>query len=844
MARLRRVRVLTANAQGMDAYMTFGTYYQMQAERNDRALQVHCSCPEYRGEEPCKHVWALLCLARDRGYLQGDGTPVERLEGKFHGARKPPDWRALVRSVQSRPALDPEAPVSGEWPKGREVFYVLDMAANAASSTPGIAVDLAIRDRLKTPGAFALSKPKSIRLRVAELAAWPDLAQRDLLLSLAGIPDANDRNAESLPTRFHLRPALLPVYVPRLCESGRLFWRESPKAPVQEWQQLSWDPGAPWRFVPEIREAPEIECWKLTGKLERDGEQRDLESAGILFAAGFVILDGVIAGLVHEGQFGWIAALRAEKDELIIPASQAAEFVGEVISGSQPLRVEWPAELAYTGIQEPPRFHLRLKSTYSWRKDRTEGKLRVFYGPVSIPESHRAPNLVDPKARLVRRRDEEAERTAKEKLVSLGLAQDRFYSGDHSWDMPTRNVSRVVRELARAGWALEVEGEEFRQATQFDFNVTSGIDWFDLQVSVSYDGAAVTLPTLLQALEKGEAVVVLPGGGFGVLPPDLVERYGTIVSMGKIAGESVRFKRSQAGLLDLLLADKKGVRVDEVFAEARAALRAFDGIQPVDQPAGFAGTLRDYQRHGLAWMKFLDNFGFGGCLADDMGVGKTPQVLALLESRRVAGAGPSLAVMPRSLVDNWIREAARFTPELKVLDHSGSARGKDASAFSGYHLVIATYGTLRRDAVDFREFEFDYVILDEAQAIKNPASESAKAARLLNGRRRLAMTGTPVENHLGELWSLFEFLNPGMLGTMKAFDKGGSPESRELLARALRPFILRRTKGQVAKELPPKTAQTLYCEMEPAQRKLYDELRAHYRQSILGEDQGGRPRQE
>ncbi|HKG22437.1 MAG TPA: DEAD/DEAH box helicase, partial [Blastocatellia bacterium] len=204
-----------------------------------------------------------------------------------------------------------------------------------------------------------------------------------------------------------------------------------------------------------------------------------------------------------------------------------------------------------------------------------------------------------------------------------------------------------------------------------------------------------------------------------------------------------------------------------------------------------------------------------------------------------APAGPSLVVVPKSLVFNWKQEAARFAPGLRVLDHTGVERSKQTSHFANYDVVITTYGTLRRDAVQFKDTRFDYVVLDEAQAIKNASTESAKAARLLRGDHRLALSGTPIENHLGELWSMFEFLNPGLLGSASVFrsgdaGRGADEQNLGLLARGLRPFILRRTKEAVAKELPRKLEQTIYCEMEPRQRKLYDELRDHYRLALMG----------
>ena len=315
--------------------------------------------------------------------------------------------------------------------------------------------------------------------------------------------------------------------------------------------------------------------------------------------------------------------------------------------------------------------------------------------------------------------------------------------------------------------------------------------------------------------------------------------------------DHLRFVRSQIGVLDALLAAQPEAQCDALFAQARDELRSFAGIRATDPPAGFHGELRPYQKEGLGWMNFLNQFGFGGCLADDMGLGKTVQVLALLEARRASrhqrnGSGPSLVVVPNSLIFNWKQEAARFAPRLRILDHTGVSRQKGNGHFEDYDVILTTYGTLRNDAVDFKDMRFDYLILDEAQAIKSADSVSAKAARLLQANHRLAMSGTPIENHLGELWSLFEFLNPGMLGAASVFKmthgaaRNPDEETRKLLAHALRPFLLRRTKEQVIQDLPRKVEQTLYCELERDQRKLYDQMRDHYRETLLGRIGNGR----
>jgi SNF2 family DNA or RNA helicase len=372
---------------------------------------------------------------------------------------------------------------------------------------------------------------------------------------------------------------------------------------------------------------------------------------------------------------------------------------------------------------------------------------------------------------------------------------------------------------------VEAQGKLYREAGDFRIEVTSGIDWFELHGGATFGDQEVPLPTLLAALRRGEDLVPLGDGSFGLLPEEWLKKYVTLAGVGTPEGDHLRFRRTQVGLLDVLLAEQPEARFDKRFERARERLRQFQGVAPADPPAGFQGQLRGYQRDGLGWLHFLREFGFGGCLADDMGLGKTVQVLALLEARRALRAAtrkrrrppPSLVVVPRSLVFNWKEEAARFTPKLRVLDNTGIGRARPGEQFDKTDVILTTYGTLRKDIVDLKDYPFDYAILDEAQAIKNASSQSAKAARLIHAEHRLALSGTPVENHLGELWSLFEFLNPGMLGKAVELGKAdvglrkADEDNLPLLAKALRPFLLRRTKEQVAKDLPAKSEQTVYC---------------------------------
>jgi len=546
----------------------------------------------------------------------------------------------------------------------------------------------------------------------------------------------------------------------------------------------------------------------------------------------------------------WMAGL-FEFGSVTVPASEATALV-ETLAASDLLRLQSPDEIRVETATVPPRPILRVSSPPSEypryaSRDRLEATLTFAYGGVEAGVWSTSPVLFDRARHLAWRRDPAAERQALARLQALGVRTFADWQGGGTrLDLAASMLPPLVAALVREGWKVEADGRIYRPAGGVTLNVRSGIDWFELHGSVDYEGMSADLPALLAAARRGESFVRLGDGSFGVMPADWLARHGRITALGVAETDHVRFASSQGALLDAWLATQPAVSCDDTFARVRQELVSFKGVEAVEPPPSFRGTLRDYQGDALAWFEFLRRFGFGGCLADEMGLGKTVMVLAALEARREQRhregrtSQASLIVVPRSLVFNWQREAARFAPGLRVLDYSGQGRRDSLDELTEHDIVLTTYGTLRRDIGHLKDVEFDYVILDEAQAIKNATTTSAKAARLLRAKHRLALTGTPVENHLGELWSLFDFLNPGLLGAASIFNaageygQGADPEMLEVLARGLRPFILRRTKDQVASELPARTEQTLYCELEAPQRALYAELRAHYRASLLG----------
>ena len=423
-----------------------------------------------------------------------------------------------------------------------------------------------------------------------------------------------------------------------------------------------------------------------------------------------------------------------------------------------------------------------------------------------------------------------------------------------------------VHHLITQGY--EVFGEEQLTSTRVNrndptisFQVSSGIDWFDVRAIVNFGELEISLKEVRRALRKKERYIKLPDGTIGAIPEEWNERYKHLFSLGHEFEDGIRLARHHIGLIDHALDGEQRVKADRGYVNDRQKFLNFSGVTLHSLPRDFRGELRPYQKAGFDWLYFLHEYNLGGCLADDMGLGKTVQVLVFLQdikekladasdqpsSDQPADAGTpqrasSLIIVPRSLLINWQREAARFTPGLHILEYFETGRSKDSQVFDQYDLVITTYGVMLRDLALLRSYRFNYIILDESQAIKNPASQTARAVRLLHSAHRLVLTGTPVENSTQDLWSQFAFLNPGLLGSLDYFrtefilpiEKKGDVGSSLSLRKIIFPFILRRTKDQVAPELPPRTEKVLYCDMEPAQRKLYNRIRDYYRGLVLG----------
>ncbi len=791
-------------------------------------VRIGCTCPFFRQGIPCKHIWATICVA-DQLLAQLPGKdrhkkrPLLDIDRIFHKdlwdttAKKPP-WKPVQDFViRYRLAVEDHSLSVSVF----EQYIKKD-------GRPG---------RTKRISTKTLEKPSLPRQDKLLLPFLTDLAEKSAFYSGYGL-FGNNTDFETIS----LSPPHAGVVLPMLAETRRcqvifenepesvdpLLLAPSPKARLE----IAAMPGN----KNQVKLKPKL-ILSLGNKREAVelGKVRFLNAEPVFF---------IHAGLLYELEgpsYSWLK----EAWESGLPSIRKKylpRLLKQASSISKPQVLKLAEELCPEKIKNlKPELHLTLDIGHN----KVTARAHMEYLGYQVDPSSKEPIINDYNEWKIIERDLKAEEHLLNMLQESDLRQD---NDTGLYEIPFEEAAETLSSLEKKGVILEaLDRKRFRTGTVRTVSVTSGIDWFDMDAEIAFGNETVPLPRVVRAYLRGEKTITLGSGEKGILPTEWLKKHShafdlaQVKKQGKKGKSALRFSLSHALLIDQMLQEAQEVQVDKDFEKMREMIRSFKGIKPLEAPSGFKGKLRSYQTDALGWFHFLHELGLGGILADDMGLGKTVQVLAwLLERSTRKRQGPNLVVAPTSLVFNWQAEAERFTPQLKIAPYVGPRRHETIDECLEADIVLTTYGILRRDIPKLSKFKFHYAILDESQSIKNPDSVIAKSVRLIKARHKLCLTGTPLENHIGELWSQMEFLNPGMLGPkerfMKRFAKGVSSGDKELvstLRQLVKPFILRRTKEEVAKELPAKQESIIRCTMTSEQKRLYLQLRDHYRATIL-----------
>ena len=855
-----RGAIITATTQGTRPDPYRQTVRISPSAHNGVRISGACNCPVGRG---CKHLAAVLMAAQRREQMiPRPPESVFEPAPKSSNTKLPPqiqDW--LADFDREDEELTEEYPGSIR----NRVFYVL----NAETNAPGVpkllidtmTVSLRKDDSVGTVKRYAphqINTPAQY-LRPSDLVILARLGRRAGYNGRQADDDPTDTLRRILATgraRWSKAEGIALVEGPE--RQGQITWLTGTDASQQA--VLALDEGligvripAPWYVDP---------------------------AAGLMGPIGLDLAPRVVARLLNAPA---------------IPPEAAAEVRAQLSRRVSSAKLPVPNEMKPAeAVQTEMRPHLRLISG-TLPSDPNSGRgsaktigrglysvpllrLTFQYGSIGLPRSLKPlPKITVQDGTLYEViRDRAAESRALAELASLGFASVNevvpvYYQHVHTDDFVLREtgahqtwmqiVTRDVPRLRGAGWTIEIDADFPVQVLTADAEIEaeliegSGIDWLELHLGVRVDGEQVDLvPALVRLIARPEAASLAEGADDKPFILPLLDGRVLSLPMSRIrptlqallelwASGGIDAEAGKVGFSRLDAADLAGLeertglvwRGGESLRELGRQLRQSGGIPKAVIPTSFKAALRPYQGQGVDWLQFLAAAGLGGVLADDMGLGKTVQTLAHLTVEKAAGRldRPSLIVCPTSLIPNWTAEAHRFAPELSVLPLHGPTRKNSFSEIGKHDLVLSTYPLLTRDHDVLAGQDWHVVILDEAQSIKNPNAETTRQALRLKARQRLCLSGTPLQNHLGELWSLFDFLAPGFLGGQRSFkaryrtpiEKGGDAERQQMLNRRIRPFMLRRTKEEVVTELPPKTEIVEPVEMEANQRAIYEAIR-------------------
>jgi superfamily II DNA or RNA helicase len=854
-----RGAIIKATTQGSQPDPYAQSLKISRSETNGIRIAGACSCPVGRA---CKHLAAVLIAA------QRKQTQVPRYQQPASPAIPLPP--ALPSQIQSWLAAfdhDEDDEPTEDYPAAirTRVFYVLD-AMPSTGGVPRLSIDpmtVTLR-KDNSPGTIKRYAPYQIQtpakyIRPSDLLILTRLARRNNYGGMSPDDDPADTLRRILATgRARWGNAEGPALTLGPEREGQIAWITRTDASQQA--ALALDEGLVGLRIPDP--------WYAA------------PAAGLMGPVSLDLPKRTVTRLL---------------DAPSIPPEAASEVRARLSKRTPTAKLPVPAELQPPElVQQPMRPHLRLLSgtlpsdpNYGRGSSRVLGRglyavplarLSYQYGALSLPRSAKPlPRITVRDGNLYEvERDRLAEAKALTDLGSLGFVSVQealpvYYQHAHTDDFSLREyganptwlqiVTQEIPRLRAEGWTVEIDQDFPLQVLSSSDEIEAdlvegwGIDWLELHLGVTVDGERVDLvPALVRLISKPEAaamvdgpddkpfVLPLPDGRLLSLPMSRIrptlQALLELWAGGGIDAESGKIGFSRLDAADLAdIEERSGVvwRGGEALRELGRGLRQASGIPKARVPDTFLATLRPYQSQGVDWLQFLGSAGLGGILADDMGLGKTVQTLAHLMIDKAAGRldRPSLIVCPTSLIPNWLAEARRFAPELSVLALHGATRKASFKSITQHDLVLSTYPLLARDAHILLAQEWHAVILDEAQSIKNPNAETTRQALRLKARQRLCLSGTPLQNHLGELWSLFDFLAPGFLGSQKSFksryrtpiEKHGDQERQDLLNKRIRPFMLRRTKEEVVTELPPKTEIVEPVEMENNQRAVYEAIR-------------------
>lgn len=811
-------------------------------------LKYECTCTHFKQGFNCPHIWASL-LAIEKNIKTEDFTSKvhyfyqqrKRIEDSKNQeattaavaktAGSEPYWKRSLDKArdafQGKKVISEFRSAQNEFLK--KGFYVLDIPSSL--SYRQLVMHFRIQER-KYNGEFGLMKKGE--LNQEKVPFFENSAEQEVLWDLIGRVEKNyfSKSQSSVFNEFIVNPDQNESILTRIAEMNQLYRLKKNKTGMY----IDFHAGDVVQY-PLVNETWYLdlhlfefdkEDYKLTAVLKNEKNQtRDIKEV-VGYLDKYIFFEDFMAYFDSPKYGMWFEALSLKP--MIISKDEAFDFLNTYwLNYTNTPNIHLPPELKFEEVHSVlPQCKVILHVSEESTSHIAE--IQFVYDKYQVDGNYQE-YILDLNQKLKVKRHHEKESQFLNDFHAISPNKKSGFKSEFRFF--NSQLTDIIEKFNMHDWLIFLNKGQLKKAKDLNIKVSHQVDWLDLKVDLKVGNVTVEWPEILKALKNNTNLVQLSDGSNAFLTQDILNRIKPYFEVGSLQKDGIRLNRIQTLFLKSYIDKEFDIPTDN---QMESILEELAELKPVKLSAAFKGELRDYQKKGVSWLHILSENSLGGILADDMGLGKTIQMLAVLSKAAAAKTENkiSLIVAPKSLVFNWKNEMEKFTPNLKILTYFGPDRKEELKDVKKYDVFLTTYHTLRNDIELLKDIPFYNFILDEAQNIKNPKSQVTLSTKLVQASKRFALTGTPIENSIGDLISILSVVTPGLITDSLAqkFMRLSEAEDLKRVSRALSPFILRRTKDQVLKDLPQKTEQILYCELNDEERAKYDEVRQYYWQKL------------
>lgn len=781
-------------------------FHQVQLNLDSPKLST-CTCKEYEDGLWCRHIWA--CVVDQDALLEETAAPAPTLEKSKEESI--PQANHQDPKPESASGSETETAVmSDENPDWLEKFRL------ALKKDGPISLS-----KLEQRTLYVLNLPKSKEIGSLVVEPW---YQEKMPTGHWGAI----RSSQAIKSESHIQASVARAILKDLSQTKILYYQSTQKN----------------RFLEPVEFRDEVVKFKIAvskidghffarGILVLPDAQHELTEVDEFFNH-FIIIRNNLYEIGFKDEIRLYEFFKKERAVEITPG-EFDRFLNFFLLENKKIDLKLPPDMEFQEISTEPT--VRLQILQQDTKNNYVVNFDYHYNEKVFDPEEVSSWIYDLENRRKFARNHQVESQLEAEVKRAGLLGSNKLKNLNQTILNQDALLDCIDVAAENNWSIMMNQKILRKGVSYSARLKSQVNWFEMVGTFDFGAERVDLPNLLKALRKDQRIVTLASGEMAYIPKLWAQKFKMMARLGQESENGIKISKVQALFLSSFFNDDKSFFIEDNSDSIQTVIESVKELHESTPSQDFQGDLRPYQKKGLAWIELLKSEQIGGILADDMGLGKTVMVLSALSKLSAEGhlKKRSLIVSPKTLVFNWISEAKKFTPRLNFVEYTGTRRREVLAQAPENAIVVTTYHTLRQDIDDFKSSTFDFLIMDEAHYIKNADSQSYMACRMLQAEHKYALTGTPVENSIQDLFSLLSVVNPGMITESSAQRIERDPEAIRVLARALQPFVLRRTKEQVLKELPEKVEQIVYCDLSPEERKKYDELKQFYWQQIAGE---------